>query len=155
MISPEMEERSAIDALIAAEGLPDAYRTAIDQHWRPLAAAIAAQHAGSPLIVGINGSQGSGKTTLCRFLEVLLRESHGLNAATLSLDDLDLTRSERALLAATVHPLIATRGVPGTHDVALGEAVLACACRASTRPVTTARQKPISPKSPRPTMCSC
>jgi len=115
----------AIDALIAVEGLPATYRTATHQHWRPLAAAIAAQHSGSPLIVGINGSQGSGKSTLCRFLEVLLREDHGLNAATLSLDDLYLTRRERAHLAATVHPLLATRGVPGTHDVALGEALLA------------------------------
>jgi len=125
MTGPEMEERSAINVLIAEEGLPAAYRTTFDQHWRPLAAAIAAQHSGSPLIVGINGSQGSGKSTLCRFLEVLLREDHGLNAATLSLDDLYLTRRERAHLAVTVHPLLATRGVPGTHDVALGRAMLA------------------------------
>ena len=46
---------------------------------------------GLPLIVGVSGSQGSGKSTLCRTLEVLLREGHGLNAATLSLDDLYLT----------------------------------------------------------------
>jgi D-glycerate 3-kinase len=116
---------TAIDALIAAEGLPAAYRDTVERHWRPLAAAIAAAHPGRPLIVGVCGSQGSGKSTLCRVLEVLLRESHGLNAATLSLDDLYLTRRERAGLAATVHPLFATRGVPGTHDVALGEAVFA------------------------------
>ena len=125
MTEAEMKERGAIDALIAAEGLPATYRAMIEQHWRPLAAAIAARHASCPLIVGINGSQGSGKSTLCHFLEVLLRESYGLHAATLSLDDLYLTRRERVHLAATVHPLFATRGVPGTHDVALGEAVLA------------------------------
>lgn len=115
----------AIAALIAAEGLPEGYLETIERFWRPLADAIVAAHAGKPLIIGINGSQGSGKSTLCRFLEVLLREHHGLNPATLSLDDLYLTRRERAHLAATVHPLLATRGVPGTHDVALSEAVLA------------------------------
>ncbi len=116
-----------IDALIAAEGLPAAYHDTVDRFWRPLVATIAAaasEKTMQPLIVGVNGSQGSGKSTLCGMLEVLLREEHGLNAATLSLDDLYLTRRERAALAATVHPLLATRGVPGTHDVALGEAVL-------------------------------
>ena len=113
--------------LIAAEGLPASYRATIEAHWRSLAAHIAARAAahGGPRIVGISGAQGSGKSTLCRVLEVLLAEDHGLMAATLSLDDLYLTRAERADLAATVHPLFATRGVPGTHDVALGEAVFA------------------------------
>ncbi|MBX9663084.1 MAG: kinase [Novosphingobium sp.] len=76
------------------------------------------------MIVGVSGSQGSGKSTLCRMLEVLLREEHGLHAATLSLDDLYLTRAQRGDLASTVHPLFATRGVPGTHDVALGVSVI-------------------------------
>ncbi len=118
---------AAIDALIAAERLPASYRDTIERHWTPLAAWIAARAAeqGGPLVVGISGSQGSGKSTLCRMLEALLAGEHGLNAATLSLDDLYLTRRERAELARTVHPLFATRGVPGTHDVALGLAVLA------------------------------
>ncbi len=113
-------------ALIAAEGLPASYRETIAQHWRPLAAWIAARHAGQggPMIVGVSGSQGSGKSTLCRMLEALLAGEHGLCAATLSLDDIYLTRAERADLARTVHPLFATRGVPGTHDVALGLSVL-------------------------------
>lgn len=117
----------AIEALLEAEGLPPSYGATIVAFWRPLAAHIAARAAaqGGPLVVGVSGSQGSGKTTLCRMLEVLLREEHGLHAATLSLDDLYLTRAERADLAATVHPLFATRGVPGTHDVAFGTALLA------------------------------
>lgn len=120
-------ESPAIAALIAAEGLPESYRKTIEHHWRPIAAAIAARAADAvqPLIIGVSGSQGSGKSTLCRVFEVLLHENHGLHAATLSLDDLYLTRAERADLAAMVHPLFATRGVPGTHDVALGKAVLA------------------------------
>ncbi len=118
------EQSPAIAAFMAAEGLPETYRATIETHWRPLAAAIAARATGGPLVVGVSGSQGSGKSTLCRMLEVLLAEDHGLRVATLSLDDLYLTRAARAELAASVHPLFATRGVPGTHDVALGLALL-------------------------------
>lgn len=72
-----------------------------------------------PVVVGLCGSQGSGKTTLAgAVLAACARE--GLESATLSLDDLYLARAERQELARTVHPLLATRGVPGTHDVALG-----------------------------------
>lgn len=109
--------------LIAAHGLPASYRQVVDQYWRPLADEIARQtDRKKPMIVGINGAQGSGKSTLCAFLEVLLDE-HGLKAATLSLDDLYLGKAERQQLAAEVHPLFATRGVPGTHAVALGMAI--------------------------------
>lgn len=125
----------AIDALIAAERLPGDYREVVDTHWRPLAERIA-REAKRPLLVGINGAQGSGKTTLCRFLEILLAE-RGLRAVTLALDDLYLTLAERQALARDEHPLFATRGVPGTHDVALGEAILdsLSAGRAVTLPV--------------------
>jgi D-glycerate 3-kinase len=112
----------AIGALVSAEGLPETYREVVDRYWRPLAARIAGE-ARRPLIVGINGAQGSGKSTLCLFLEALLAES-GLRAVTLSLDDLYLTKAERLALARDEHPLFATRGVPGTHDVALGQAIL-------------------------------
>lgn len=116
----------AIDALITAEALPAGYRTVVDRHWAPLADRIAAgvpAMPGRPLVVGVNGAQGSGKSTLCRFLEVLLA-GRGLRAVTLSLDDLYLTKAQRQEAARTIHPLFATRGVPGTHDVALGMAVL-------------------------------
>ncbi len=70
-------------------------------------------------VIGIAGAQGSGKSTLVRDLAERLA-GDGLRVATLSLDDLYLTRAVRQDLAARVHPLFATRGVPGTHDVALG-----------------------------------
>lgn len=73
-----------------------------------------------PLILGICGSQGSGKSTLARGLI----ERLGVRAAALSLDDLYLGKAARAGLAREVHPLLATRGVPLTHDVALGCAIL-------------------------------
>ena len=111
-----------IGALIAAEALPDSYREIVEEYWRPLAGRIAGE-ARRPLVVGVNAAQGSGKSTLCRFLEALLAE-RGLRAITLSLDDLYLTRAERLALAREEHPLFATRGVPGTHDVALGETIL-------------------------------
>lgn len=74
---------------------------------------------GSLLVVGLCGAQGSGKSTLCAALEQALA-AQTIPAVTLSLDDLYLTRAERQVLAREVHPLFATRGVPGTHDVALG-----------------------------------
>jgi D-glycerate 3-kinase len=77
------------------------------------------QREGEPLIVGLCGSQGSGKSTTCRELAEGWRRE-GLRVAVLSLDDLYLRRAERQRLARDVHPLLATRGVPGTHDVSLG-----------------------------------
>jgi D-glycerate 3-kinase len=114
---------SAIERLIEAEGLPADYRAIVDRYWRPLSEDIAERNAGTPLIVGINGAQGAGKSTLCKFLEVLLVE-HNQIGVTLSLDDLYLPKAERQALARDVHPLLATRGVPGTHSPALGQAVI-------------------------------
>lgn len=87
----------------------------------PLAGILAAHQrgAGRPLLVAVNGCQGSGKTTLADYLCQCLTHHHGLRCASLSLDDFYLTRAERRALAATVHPLFATRGVPATHDGAL------------------------------------
>jgi D-glycerate 3-kinase len=118
-------EANPIAALIAAEALPPAYADTIARTWTPLAAHLAALHKARarPLLIGINGAQGTGKTTACRFLEHLLRHQ-GLAVATLSLDDLYLTRAERAAKAAAIHPLLATRGPPGTHDLALAETVI-------------------------------
>lgn len=75
-------------------------------------------------VVGLNGAQGSGKSTLAEQLVTMLRQRHQLRAAVLSLDDLYLPKAARQRLAATVHPLLATRGVPGTHDIALGAHLL-------------------------------
>jgi D-glycerate 3-kinase len=115
---------TAIEKLILTEGLPADYRDVVERHWRPLADQIADLWFDKrPRLVAINGAQGSGKTTMCRFLETLLIE-HNLRTVTLSLDDLYLTRAERLEMATHEHPLFATRGVPGTHDVALGEAII-------------------------------
>lgn len=72
-----------------------------------------------PFVLGIAGAQGSGKSTVAARLAGRLHE-RGLGCALLSLDDLYLDGTRRAALARTVHPLLRTRGVPGTHDVGLG-----------------------------------
>ncbi|MFM5886318.1 MAG: kinase [Novosphingobium sp.] len=84
--------------------------------------------------IGICGAQGSGKSTLVAAMagQLTLR---GVRVATLSLDDLYLTRAARLRLAAEVHPLFATRGVPGTHDIALGLATLDALKRGEAAPL--------------------
>ena len=69
------------------------------------------------LRVGISGLQGSGKSTLARQVQKLLVQ-RGITTTRFSLDDFYLTQAERLHLAREVHPLLATRGVPGTHDFA-------------------------------------
>lgn len=89
-----------------------------------VADAVAARFSGRLLVAGICGAQGSGKSTLATAL-VRRLAGDGLRAAALSLDDLYLGRAARAARAARTHPLFITRGVPGTHDIALGLATLA------------------------------
>lgn len=74
-------------------------------------------------VLAISGVQGSGKSTLAA--QVVARaQARGLNAAALSIDDVYLTRAQRQRLARQVHPLLITRGPPGTHDLPLAHAVL-------------------------------
>jgi D-glycerate 3-kinase len=90
-------------------------------------------HAGLT-VAGICGSQASGKSTLSAAL-VRRAQAEGVAAGTLSLDDLYLTRAERAGLADQVHPLLRTRGVPGTHDIALGLETIAALERGEPAPL--------------------
>jgi D-glycerate 3-kinase len=69
-------------------------------------------------VIGLSGLQGSGKSTLAAQV-VALAESRGVDALTMSIDDFYLGRAARKELARAVHPLLKTRGVPGTHDVTL------------------------------------
>lgn len=75
------------------------------------------------VVFGLSGAQGSGKTTLVAELGRTMNAA-GIATVTLSLDDFYHTRAERMRLAAEVHPLLITRGVPGTHDIALALATL-------------------------------
>lgn len=115
-ISPKL-----IDEFIKKHQLPSAYAAQI-QHWFAGLAAellVHQKNAHRPFLVGIHGAQGSGKTTLAACLSYLLSEAYQCQAIYLSLDDFYLTQADRQQLAQTVHPLLATRGVPGTHDISL------------------------------------
>lgn len=118
----------SINDLIAAHDLPCDFTETVTQCYVPIAESLAqlrrqslanTGQATPALVIGIQGSQGSGKSTLASFLKQLLIESHQLSTVVLSIDDFYLRRSEREQLAKKVHPLFMTRGVPGTHDIAL------------------------------------
>lgn len=124
-----MSDRSlqqTIEALIQQEGLPATYAATVEQTILPLADHVLALHDTEkrPIVVGIHGAQGTGKSTLTLFLREILARHRKCPTANFSLDDIYLTRAERKGLAERVHPLFITRGVPGTHDVALGQRVL-------------------------------
>ena len=101
--------------------LPQAYLQSAQQWFEPLLQQFADRYAvdTTTQILGINGSQGSGKSTLADYLCTMIADRHGIKAVSLSMDDFYLTKAERAVLADTTHPLLATRGVPGTHDIDL------------------------------------
>lgn len=93
-------------------------------------ACIAARkHLGRTLLVGLSGPQGSGKSTTAHRLAARLGAA-GLRVMTCSIDDFYLERAARLRLAATIHPLLRTRGVPGTHDLQLISATLRAVCDA-------------------------
>ncbi|MFT3755187.1 MAG: kinase [Pseudoxanthomonas sp.] len=92
-------------------GFPD------DLVTQALDAALALPVAHVP-VLGLSGLQGSGKSTLATQIAALA-QARGLQAAVVSIDDFYLRKAQRATLARDVHPLLATRGPPGTHDIAL------------------------------------
>jgi len=77
-----------------------------------------ADNSSAPILVALNGCQGSGKSTLADFLATYLFSILGDGVEVLSLDDFYLGHAARQQLARDIHPLLATRGVPGTHDIA-------------------------------------
>ncbi|MET0225442.1 MAG: kinase [Dokdonella sp.] len=84
------------------------------------------------LLAGVSGLQGSGKSTFTAQLAAAAR-ARRIDAEVMSLDDFYLGRRERSLLARSVHPLLATRGVPGTHDIGLLQQTLDALGTASPR----------------------
>lgn len=126
-----------INRFIALQGLPQAYRPLFPGLIIPLAAWLlkAQRRQGEPLIVGLSGCQGSGKSTLALALQLILQQSFAVRACVLSLDDFYLSQNARTALATRIHPLLATRGVPGTHDVELLERTLDALLMNSGEPV--------------------
>ena len=71
----------------------------------------------SPLIVGLAGGQGSGKTTISSILSLILKKYFKLKVFKISIDDFYKTKKQREILSKDKHSLLLTRGVPGTHDI--------------------------------------
>jgi len=107
---------------IAEQQLPECFLNTAQHYYFPLAKRIAehSRQTGRTLVIGISGAQGTGKSTLADILRIMLQAGSDTKCAVLSLDDFYLTRKERQILANKIHPLLQTRGVPGTHDVQLG-----------------------------------
>lgn len=95
-------------------------------HFIPLSERIRTHQlsANKPYFVGINGSQGSGKSTLSDFIQAYLQQNYGVKVIVLSLDDFYFSQIERDIVAQDVHPLFKTRGVPGTHNMSQAKQVL-------------------------------
>ena len=70
-----------------------------------------------PYFVGLAGGQGTGKTTISSLVRIILIKYFKLKVFRISIDDFYKTRKERASLSKRVHPMLMTRGVPGTHDI--------------------------------------
>ncbi|WP_340678684.1 kinase [Paraglaciecola sp.] len=117
---------SLIEQFISKHRLSSGFELTAKQYYMPLAEKIALhqKEADSTYFVGLNGCQGSGKSTLADFLQACLSQQFNLKVVVLSLDDFYFDQRKRQSLAHTVHPLFATRGVPGTHDTTMIQQVL-------------------------------
>jgi len=126
IMSVENKHSITTSKLIEQLQLPDMFSTVVNDIYLPLSKIIIdrSQKKLSPLLISINGAQGTGKSTMTRFLKNIIETELKCNVVELSLDDFYLTRKERKVLAEKIHPLLRTRGVPGTHDVSLLESVL-------------------------------
>ena len=108
-----------IQEFLRSEDLPATYGEDVLTWFLPAAQDLLLRltsNQNKPRFIGINGAQGTGKSTLAKLFELCCTEA-GLKVAVLSIDDFYLSKVARTQLAVTVHPLLATRGVPGTHDV--------------------------------------
>lgn len=120
-----LSPNSTLYVRLAELGLPPRVAETIDTLYRPVADWVshARKSVDGPLFIGVNGAQGSGKTTFCALLEPVLEEYCGLKAACVSIDDVYHLHATRKAMGNTIHPLCQIRGVPGTHDIPLAHAL--------------------------------
>ena len=118
--------RKMITDFIDKHKLPNEFSLSVDQFYQPLAERILTKfkQTKKPLFVGINGCQGSGKSTLSAYLAQYLSSTYALNVVVMSLDDFYLCKKARNKLAEDIHPMFKKRGVPGTHNIQLLKRIL-------------------------------
>jgi len=104
--------------------LPESFIRVVEEFYLPVAYELTQPLSSELSFVGIQGSQGSGKSTCADFISLLIQYQFGKRAVVMSIDDFYLTKSQRQQMSSDVHSLFVTRGVPGTHDVGLLESVL-------------------------------
>ena len=111
----------SLQNLAQQKGLPELYVEEFEELIIPLVDSWLNEYAQTeiPQIWGVQGCQGSGKSTLSEFIKRYVRDNSEIKIEICSIDDFYLTKAERYALAQRVHPLLGTRGVPGTHDVGL------------------------------------
>ena len=113
-----MPQEAWVDRFIRDRSLPEDWHDRAGVHFDVLAEWLSQSAEPGRRLLGISGAQGTGKSSLAEYLREALERTHGKRTCILSLDDFYRTKAERRVLADTVHPLLATRGVPGTHDIA-------------------------------------
>jgi len=123
-VQPDLDH--ILTDFLTAQKLPETYRAIAMRWFVPVLEKLAVLTAKleKPLFVGINGCQGSGKSTLAALAVAYFKTLHRKNSVAISIDDFYLTLGQRQKLAERVHPLLRTRGVPGTHDLELARKTL-------------------------------
>ena len=125
IMDDEQDTLAALQAVLARfiqeASLPDSVAFNFMRWYAGVTGSLAqrAKAANTAPLVGFSGCQGSGKSTLVALMAKVMCEVHGVSTVVLSLDDFYLTKATRVALAQSIHPLFATRGVPGTHDLVL------------------------------------
>ena len=89
-----------------------------------------------PYFIGLTGGQGSGKTTLSIFIQKILEDVFKKRSVGFSIDDIYKTKEEREKIAKKIHPLCSVRGVPGTHNIGLGNKTIDSLFRAQSNTYT-------------------
>ena len=126
MTPPTAHIRDTFAAAVDTLGLPADVNDSLDSLYLPVAHWLMKDTSNrpAPYVLGVNGAQGSGKSTFCHLLAALLRTGFERSVLVVSIDDLYHLRETRLDLADQIHPLCMFRGVPGTHDITLGDEAL-------------------------------
>lgn len=128
VISLSTTARNAALQTIKEQKLPEHFIQIVEEFYLPVAHGIvSSMSAGMPNFIGIQGSQGSGKSTCAEFMRILMTHQFDKKIVVMSIDDFYLTKAERVEMSKTQHPLFITRGVPGTHNIAMIESIFSSA----------------------------